>query len=73
MGPILLETNNYNNLNEAWIGQSLEEIEDFNYKEVAASFFMEETPKDPSIAAKKTKTFKETWISQLPKILFFTV
>lgn len=39
MGPIMLEMNNYSNLSDAWNGSSLEEIEDYNYKEVAASFF----------------------------------
>ena len=39
MGPIMLEINNYSNLLDAWNGSALEEIQDYNYKEVAASFF----------------------------------
>jgi hypothetical protein len=35
MGPIMLDVNNYGSLYDAWNGQSLEDIEDFNYKEVA--------------------------------------
>jgi len=39
MGPILLDINNFTSLMDAWSGSTLEEIEDYNYKEVAASFF----------------------------------
>jgi hypothetical protein len=39
MGPIMLDINAYNNIYEAWNAQSLEEIQDFNCKEVAQSFF----------------------------------
>lgn len=70
MGPIMLDINNYNTLADAWIGSTLEEIEDYNCKEVAASFF-QETPN--GISPSKTKTYKETWISEIPKVLFFTV
>jgi hypothetical protein len=39
MGPIHLDINQHNNLIDAWVGSTVEEIEDFNCKEVAASFF----------------------------------
>lgn len=35
----MLDINNYTSLNDAWTGLTLEEIEDYNCKEVAASFF----------------------------------
>lgn len=70
MGPIMLEINNYSNLLEAWTGNAYEEIQDYNYKEVAASF-MDETPMGQSPS--KTKTYKELWISELPSVLFFTI
>lgn len=39
MGPLHLDANNFNNFQEAWSGFTLEEIEDYDYQEVAASFF----------------------------------
>ena len=42
MGPILLDVNNYGSLYDAWSGQGLVDIEDFNCKEVAQSFFTDE-------------------------------
>jgi len=35
MGPIMLDVNNYGSLYDAWNSQGLEDIEDFNCKEVA--------------------------------------
>jgi hypothetical protein len=35
MGPIMLDVNNFGSLYDAWNGQSLVDIEDFNCKEVA--------------------------------------
>lgn len=39
MGPIFLDTNIFNNLMDAWQAQNEIEIEDFNCREVASSFF----------------------------------
>lgn len=41
MGPIMLDVNNFGSLYDAWNAQGLEDIEDFNCKEVAQSFFSE--------------------------------
>lgn len=73
MGPIMLDVNNYGSLYDAWNGQSLENIEDFNYKEVAESFFVDNTPGGNETEANQTKCLKETWIKELPKILLFTI
>ena len=60
MGPIMLDVNNFGGLYDAWNSQGLEDIEDFNCKEVAQSFFTEQQPNGSS--PEKPKCIKETWI-----------
>ena len=62
MGPLHLDAYNFNNFQEAWSGFTLEEIEDYDYQEVAASFFQEEINPTANECV-KTKTYKESWIS----------
>jgi hypothetical protein len=71
MGPIMLDVNNYGGLYDAWNSQGLEDIEDFNCKEVAQSFFTEQLPNGAS--PDKPKCIKETWIQDLPRILLFSI
>lgn len=71
MGPVILDITNAGSLYEAWSATTLVEIEDFNCKEVAQSFFQDIVPNgDPQM---KTKCVKETWIKELPKVLLFTI
>ena len=68
MGPIILDVNNFNNLSDAWNAQCEVDIEDFNCREVAESFYT-----DPEQSPKKTKCMKETWIKELPKVLLYSI
>lgn len=68
----MLDITNFGSLYDAWSSLSVEEIEDFNCKEVAESFF-QETPTGENPPAGKTKCVKENWISELPKVLLFTI
>ena len=66
MGPIVLDVSNHSNLYEAWDSSQFEEIEGYNGKENAQSMYF-------STAARQPKCIKETWISELPKCLIFTL
>jgi hypothetical protein len=70
MGPVMLDITNFSTLYDAWSASCVEEIEGFNCNEVAQSFF-QDTPNGNSPI--KTKCVKETWISELPKVLLFTI
>ena len=70
MGPIIIDITHHQTLIDAWNGSCVEEIEDFNFDEVAQSFF-EETPGGHTPHG--TKCIKETWINELPKVLFFSL
>lgn len=65
----MLDINNFSNLNDAWNAQCEVNIEDFNCREVAESFFT-----DPEHSpTKNIKCLKETWIKELPKVLLYSI
>ena len=78
MGPIQLNVCDSNNLYDAWDAQHLVEIEDFNCRDVAQSLYISAASKasgnitsQPQVT--HPKCTKETWISELPKVLIFSI
>jgi Ubiquitin carboxyl-terminal hydrolase len=70
MGPILLDVNAYNNLYDAWNGQQIERIDDYDSSDMAKSYYVSES----ALKLKQhPNCIKETWISKLPKVLTFSL
>lgn len=65
-GPILLDACTHDNLEAAWAASTREEVDDYNSHEIAGSFYHKDPQQHP-------KCVKETWITELPKTLIFTL
>ena len=65
LGPILLDVGSHESLEEAWGASSREEVDDYNSRELAQSFYHK--------GQSHPKCLKETWITELPKTLIFTL
>ena len=66
LGPILLDVGSHETLEQAWAAQTREEVDDYNSRETAQSFYHKSHEQHP-------KCVKETWITELPKTLIFTL
>lgn len=53
-------------LEQAWAAQTREEVDDYNSRHLAQSFYHKGGEQHP-------KCVKETWITELPKTLIFTL